>query len=63
MVQWLACEASNLLIRVRVPLSALYSPVAQLGERLSYKQDVAGSIPARTTNFASIAQWIRAPLF
>ena len=23
MVQWLACEASNLLIRVRIPLSAL----------------------------------------
>ncbi len=27
-------------------------------ERLPYKQDVAGSNPARTTNLGSVAQWI-----
>ena len=27
-------------------------------EQLSYKQRVAGSNPARTTNYGSVAQWI-----
>ena|GEM_PF-3993918 len=32
------------------PITRFRSPVAQLGERLFYTQDVAGSIPVRTTN-------------
>ena len=42
---------SNPIIRFR-------SPVAQSGERLSYKEDVTGSSPVRTTNHGSVAQWI-----
>ena len=37
--------------------TAISGPVAQLIERLSYKQDVAGLIPAGTT-FGSVASWI-----
>ena len=40
------------------PIIRFRSPVAQLGERLSYKEDVTGSIPVRTINLAPIAQWI-----
>jgi hypothetical protein len=40
------------------PIIRFYSPVAQLGERLSYKEDVTGSIPVRTINNGSVAQWI-----
>ena len=40
------------------PIIRFRSPVAQSGERLSYKEDVTGSIPVRTTNHGSVAQWI-----
>lgn len=36
------------------PVIRFDSPVAQLGERLSYKEDVAGSIPARIIKFLNI---------
>ena len=39
------------------PITRFRSPVAQLKERLSYKQEVAGLSPAGTITFGSVAQW------
>lgn len=45
------------------PVTRFDSPVAQLGERLSYKEDVAGSIPAGTINLGECSSTDRAPRF
>ena len=45
-------QALNLEIEVRLLVPELYARIAQLGERLSYKQEVAGSIPALPTSQA-----------
>jgi hypothetical protein len=39
------------------PVIRLRSPVAQLGERLSYKEEVAGSNPVGTTNYQNGKLW------
>ena len=39
------------------PVRSTNSPLAQLGERLSYMQDVVGSIPTGTTN-GDVAQLV-----
>ena len=51
MVKRLRHHPFTVVSRVRVPVGSPNGSIAQLGERLPYKQDVIGSSPITPTNF------------
>ena len=54
---WLSRHPFTVKITGSSPVRSTNSPLAQLGERLSYMQDVVGSIPTGTTN-GDVAQLV-----